>query len=142
MPIVHMLGMVFPPPPYVSVTFTDLPKVTYKPAELDLEMTITINITNSDIDIACDLNNFQHGHIGHIHKISLDLARATVNLASFLKGYGLTAYLHTLVLPNGTRTVLLPQNPQLESICTAFSFGPAHGERGTNSRKGGGSSVW
>lgn len=123
MPIVHILGQVLPPPPsIVSITLTDLPTVTYKPADTDLEMTITVNVTNSLIDVKCDINRFQDGYIGHIHKITFDLARAAINLVSFLKGYGLTVHLHTLIRPDGTRNILLPQNPQLENICTAYSM--------------------
>jgi hypothetical protein len=120
-----MLGSVLPPPPFVSITFADLPKVIYKPPGTDLNITVTVNVNNSAIDVECDMNRFDEQDIGHVHKIAFDTARAAVNLISFLKGYGLTVYLHTLVRPDGTRSVLVPQSPQLESICTAFSTKPA-----------------
>lgn len=126
MPIVHMLGVVLPPPPFVDLTLTDLPQLLYKPTEAGgLEIAVTVKVTSSLIDVECSLNRFQDDDIGQIHKISLDLARASINLVSFLKGYGLSVYLHTLIKPDGVRNALLPENPQLASICTAFTIGPA-----------------
>jgi hypothetical protein len=119
MPIVHLLGIVLPPPPWVSITSKDMPKVSYSPLP-GLDITITINISNSAIDMECNLSRFIEGDIVHVHRITLDIARAVVNLIAFVKGFGLSVYMHTLITPDGTPTVLVTHDPQLAEACTVF----------------------
>jgi hypothetical protein len=125
MPVIHILGLILPPPPFIDITCKDMPTVNFKPEGTGLDIAITIKMSHSLIDIECNVNRFVEDDIGHILKITVDLARAAVNLVGFMMGYGLIVHMHTLVRPDGTRTVLLPQNPQLAAVCTAFSLKPS-----------------
>jgi len=94
MQTVHLLGHVFPS--ILHVTLKDLPEADWIWQERNQKLHFSISITNSKIDVKCDLDNFESGDLVELHRRSFDLVRAAVDLVSFSKGIGLTVVLESI----------------------------------------------
>jgi hypothetical protein len=77
---------------------------------------------NSQVDVECKLNRYTSENLVTVYMRALDICRASVHLASFRMGYGLTVVLEALVDPSGSRSAILPKDDVLASLCTAFTL--------------------
>lgn len=120
MPTVHFLGKVFPQA--VRVTIDHKPTIKWEAPEEGLTMEFTNHIVNSEVDVECKLNRYASENLVAIYMRALDICRASVHLASFKMGYGLTVTLEAFVDSSGSKSAILPKDDALASLCTAFTL--------------------
>ena len=123
MPIVVFRGRVLPS--VIRISFQQLPSIQWQDTALDFKMSFTVTIDESKIQITGDLDKYSDAFIASLNMRALDIARAIIDLACFAKGYGATVILDTLTKPDGTEVQILPHDPSLEPLCTAFKLGLA-----------------
>jgi hypothetical protein len=89
-------------------------------------MDFSIKIVSSKIDVRCDILDppFSVDNISVPYTRALDLTRASVNLAAFSTGLGVTVVLDAMVLPNGDKKDISMSNTALAQLCTAFAVDP------------------
>lgn len=118
MPSVRFTGWVLPKVHVVSAG--PLESVNWVDEELDLEMTFSITIRNSFIEIVCGLNRYDPALTSELYKRALDLSRAAIDLVSFSSGQGMTVMLDRFTDPDGRNTAVAFTYPELARHCTAF----------------------
>jgi len=70
------------------------------------EFTFRVKIVESNITVECDLDRYEERFDSELYKRATDLARACVNLIAFDTGFGLTAMIEVIELPNGMRKAM------------------------------------
>jgi hypothetical protein len=126
MPVIHFLGRIVPASAkHISLSYptpTDKLQSKYVSPENDLEAALTFRIANSQVDVECELNRFDDSpdFLGILHKPVYDLTHALVSIVDFSTGYGLMLYFDYLIKPDGQRSPLLMQHPNLAALCTSF----------------------
>jgi hypothetical protein len=123
MPTIHFLGKIVPSNHY-TVKMWDLPQLHYMSPENGLEVDLTIRIDNSSVDIECVANRTDQNARDHIHKVAYDMARATVNLASFSTGITLTVIFDQLINEDGVTSPFIIQDLSRSALCTAYATAP------------------
>jgi hypothetical protein len=116
MPIVHFLGRVLPPA--LSVSIGHDPTVNWA-TEDGMVYQIKNHIKDSVVDVEVNVNRYAPDDFVHIYKRAFDVARASVNLVAFIRGYGLTVILERFVDPGGNASVIHFIDPSLPPLCTA-----------------------
>lgn len=117
---VQMLGRIYPIIAAVSVT---LPQdISWKWEEKNLDLKFKVRISNSVINVECELERYENSFFEELYKRSYDLVRALVNVVSFQSGIGLTVTLDTHILPDGTPSAILLHHPSLSPLCTAIQL--------------------
>jgi hypothetical protein len=115
----QFLGHILPASAVLNTT--DLPKTNWKAPDLDLDMTFTVQIVNNAISIDVEINKWNKDeHLGHVYMRALDIARGVVDLCSFRSAIGLTVVFETLVEPDGTKSMLLIQQPELAGLASSL----------------------
>jgi hypothetical protein len=122
MPTVYFRGRVLPKP--IEISFTDIPQSDWVWQEEGLTLHFVVRITKSVVEVECRLDRFQNDYIAELHRRAYDLARASVNVAAFATGFGVTVFFDEFVGPNGIPTALIFPNPDLAPICTSFKMPP------------------
>lgn len=122
MPTIHLLGRVLPE---VARIDGQLPELDWKWEEENISLHFRVKISQSSIDVQCDLPIYKPEYITELHKRGSDVARIAVNLICFSTGFGLTTVIETLIAPDGVRSTILPQDLSLASLCTAYGLGAA-----------------
>jgi hypothetical protein len=120
MPTVHFLGKVLPQ--VVQVSLGHKPIVKWEAPDVGLSMEFTNHIINSEVDVECALNRYTSEDFELAYVRAFDICRASVGLASFAMGYGLTVILETFVDPSGSRSPILAKDERVASLCTAFTL--------------------
>jgi hypothetical protein len=92
-----------------------------------LEPIFRVTIDNSAVKVECEIEKYEPGYLGELHRRALDLARASANLAAFAGGLGMIVTLDTLIDPEGRPSALIFTAPALPPLCTAFGLGPDKG---------------
>jgi hypothetical protein len=85
-----------------------------------LEIELRIQIANSFVHIACDLNKYDPTDFDYLFKLCLDFTRVRIDLISFAMGMGFTVALESFVRPDGTFSQIVPQDPQLTAACKSI----------------------
>lgn len=123
MPTVHFRGTVLPALFNLEI---HLPPILWKPRDpqpADPKVVITLNVANSQIDIACELEEFDFNIQGPMVYVRAgDIASAAVDCFCFARGLGQTIVLHTFVDANGNESPIARRNEQLPALCTAFTL--------------------
>lgn len=127
MPIVYFLGTVLPET--VKVTVSKAFEADWPAKDIGLEMHFTLNIENSEINVACEVNRWESDCLVHVYKRAVDMAQSAVNLASFASGFGTTIHMHTVVTPNGEKSAIQHRDDYLPSLVTAFKTGDPNFEQ-------------
>jgi hypothetical protein len=65
-------------------------------------------------------------NISPLYMRALDLARAAINVVSFASGQGISASLDIAIGENGIPTTVIPQDPSIASLCTAYRLSPSN----------------
>jgi hypothetical protein len=120
MPTVHFLGRILPQT--VQVTLDDAPSLKWESSDIGLIMEFKSHIIKSQVDIECTLNRYTPDDFIEVHKRAIDICRATVDLACFNTGRGLTVTIESFVDPNGSKSALEIRNDYLAKLCTAFTL--------------------
>ena len=115
----QFLGRILPSSAVLNTT--DLPKTNWKAPNLDLDMTFTVQIVNSTISVYVEINKWNKDeHLVHVYMRALDIARGIVDLCSFRSAIGMTVVLESLVEPNGAKSLLLLQQPELAGLASSI----------------------
>jgi hypothetical protein len=117
---VHFLGRVIPVEYNVSIGFD--PKIEFKEPQLNFEATFIVHIKNSAVDVECELPAFDPQQVALLYIRAFDRARTAVDLVAFATGISVITVLETLILPNGQRTPVAFQHPDLGRLCTAYAI--------------------
>lgn len=117
---VHFLGDVLPEPAKISINY-DM-SVKWVDREIDLRMVFKPRITDSNIDIFCEVSRWHPDVFASVYMRALDLCKAYVDVVGFAMGWGLTVRLHTFVDPLGNSSPLFFNDPCMAKICTAYSL--------------------
>ena len=89
-------------------------------------MTFHVRVQDGAIVIDCDLNKFdESAHLVVLFMRATELAKASIDLASFASVHGLTAVLETFTDASGTSIPLAAQRPSLEAHAAAVRLGTA-----------------
>jgi len=122
MPSVRFTGRVLPPARSVSIP--NQPTFNWKADDLGLDMTFHVRIQDSLIIIDCDVNKFdESSHLVPLFMRAYDIAKASIDLAAFATGDGLSAVLDTFTDAAGTSIPLAAQRPSLGNYATAVRLG-------------------
>ncbi len=121
MPRARFAGRVLPAA--LNISLPNQPTLHWKADELGLEMSFHVQIGNGSILIDCDLNKFDVAYLLPLFVRAHDIARASVDLAAFATGNGLTMILEEFTDPSGTITKLAAQQPSLAALATAVKLG-------------------
>jgi hypothetical protein len=121
MPTARFTGRVLPAA--LNVSMANQPTFQWEVEELGLNMTFRVQIQDGSIRIDCDVNKFESAYLIPLFMRAHDIARATVDLAAFATGNGLTVILEEFIDPNGTATQLATQRPSLAALATAVKLG-------------------
>jgi hypothetical protein len=120
MPIVKFMGRVLPA--IMELSFDSVPQVDWEATELHLHMKFTIRVVKSEVEIECEIERYQPEYLSHLYMRSFDLARACVDVAAFTTGISLVVHLDKFILPDGSTTSLLINDPKLAALCTAYKM--------------------
>jgi len=123
MSTVYFRGRVLPAP--VEISFNDIPQSNWEWQEEGLTLHFTVRITKSKIEVECNLDRYHDDYIVELHRRAYDLARASINVAAFATGFGVTVFFDEFVGPNGIPTPRVFTNPQLVPECTSFKMNPS-----------------
>ncbi|HLN27507.1 MAG TPA: hypothetical protein VK395_07160 [Gemmataceae bacterium] len=121
MPRVRFLGFVHPMK--VIKVLVTTPEITWKSPDIGLDATFTVQIRDSAVQVDCETNRAGPGDFIHLYFRAFDLSRASVDLISFATGIGLTVVLETFIDERGVGSPMVPQDPGLKSVCTAYMLG-------------------
>jgi hypothetical protein len=88
-----------------------------------LDATFRVRANDGLIRIDCDVNNFDATYLAPLSMRAYDIAKATVDLAAFATGNGLTVILEEFVDPSGAATQLTAQHPSLAALAAAVKLG-------------------
>lgn len=127
MATIHFTGRVLPS--VLKITLQDVPQVRWQATDIGLDMTFTISITDSIVDIECEANRFNQSDVLPLYMRALDLARASVDLVAFAGGYGATVFLDTIITPEGSSSAIFPESPEVRGLCTAFTINSQAGNQ-------------
>lgn len=119
MQTIHFIGRILPDAIRVSIPFRPIVKWE---EELGLVFNFKFNITESNIDIECELPKYQPEMLVPLYMRAFDLCRAQVDLVAFKSGVALTVFLDKLIDPQGIQTSLVGQNNELSDLCNAFEL--------------------
>jgi len=127
MPVVHFKGRVIPE--FSEINVRGLPPIAFTEPPTDglpngLHIVTTITIENSEIDLECDVKEYEPRLMGWIHNRVIGLARAIVDLYGFTLGVSLLVVLDKFVDENRSEKKLLILNHSLQECCTLTSFEP------------------
>jgi hypothetical protein len=120
MPTIHFLGRVLPE--VVKISVGHKPQLKWEAHDTGLTMEFTNHITDSKIDVECRLNRWTADDFVPAYMRALDLCRASLNVVSFATGWGLTAFLDSLIDPTGKLSPLLCRDDSIPPLCTAFTL--------------------
>jgi hypothetical protein len=121
MPTARFSGRVLPAA--LNVSIENRPVFHWKADELGLDMTFRVEIQNGLIRIGCDVNKFEDSYLVPLFMRAYDIARASVDVAAFATGSGLTVILEEFIDPGGMTVPLAAQQPALAALATAVKLG-------------------
>ena len=118
---VHFIGRTFPEPFSLAIR---LPELKWLWLQENLELLFRVFVSNSFVNIECELARFEPSYFIELLKRASDLAQTAVNLAAFATGQSITVKLETWIQPDGTPATIMLGDPPLAPICTAYGLGP------------------
>jgi hypothetical protein len=117
---VQFIGKVLPDAVKVTVT---LPELTWKWSEENVDIKFQIKIGNSVVNAEVEIPAYdQSRHFNELYKRVSDLVKTAVNLVSYSNGWGLVVIIETVIGPDGMPNALLPQDPRLKPLVTAYAL--------------------
>ena len=119
---IQILGRVLPSAAQINVR---MPELEWKWEERRVNLKFRVNISNSVVNVECELEEYKPEFFVEIYKRALDLSRAAVNVVAFAVAIGVTVILETLIGPDGIPSAILLTDPGVVSLVTAYNLDPA-----------------
>src|SRR5437763_8310366 len=116
---IQILGRVLPSAAQINVR---MPELEWKWEERRVNLKFRVNISNSVVNVECELEEYKPEFFVEIYKRALDLSRAAVNVVAFAVGIGVTVI---LIGPDGIPSAILLTDPGVVSLVTAYNLDPA-----------------
>lgn len=91
--------------------------------EADLEFRFRVQIGGGGVLVDCEVGRWDAGVLVEAYRMALELARAPVNLVSFMLGEAVAVSLDELVEPDGRRSALRFNDDLLPPLVTAVDAG-------------------
>lgn len=120
------IGSIIPPGKY-NLTTKELPTVSYPITAIQTTITCAIQIEQSIITVACEVDEYEHEMLGWYLNYVTDFARAVVQLAGFSLTDFLDVYFYEVITPDGTTLKLHQSYPNLQKLCTVFALNDKFG---------------
>ncbi|MBR8303469.1 hypothetical protein KDW49_22430 [Burkholderia dolosa] len=117
---IYFRGRVLPNQPQVSINY--MPSIKWKDVDWDVALEFLFRIQNSNVDVECQLEAWLPEYFPQVHQRALDICRAQVDVVAFSQGIGLTVIFDTFTDPDGRITSIAHANPELATLCTAYSL--------------------
>lgn len=121
MPTIHFLGQIFP---RRGITLNESPQMELRSPSL--RTIVTIQITDSQIDVTCELDHYDRQDVDILHLHVFQLVRTWVDAIAFSRGMGLTTVIEFFVDPSGERAIMQAHDPLLENLCLIPIPVPSH----------------
>jgi hypothetical protein len=119
---VQFIGRVLPGA--IKIT-ANSPELKWAWEEQTAPLKFRVKIGNSIVNVECELESFKPQYVTELHRRALDLASALVNLVAFANGWGLSVVLEAVIGPDGLPSEIVPIDPSLPPIVTAFTLHPS-----------------
>jgi hypothetical protein len=110
-------------PAVLNVSLANRPTFQWRSEELGLDMTFRVEIRDGSIRIDCNLNKYEDAYLVPLFMRAQDIATASVDLAAFATGSGLSVVLEEFSDPTGAVTPLAAQQPSLAALVYAVKPG-------------------
>ncbi len=120
MPTVKFVGRVIPELPEGGAIHP--PAISIRNTKNNLSVTFEVHVEKSEVIVIGECNRFEPGDLGILVTRATDLVNSAVDLISFYVGAGFRVVLEKVTAPDGRETRLLPVQPQLRGLCTAYSL--------------------
>jgi hypothetical protein len=120
MPIGFFSGRVLPSG--LGMSLGNATRIRLGASEFGGAVVFTIAIINAEIDIDCEVEEYQDDRLGYLHARAFDLARACVDVVAFGTGQGMTVILDTFTKPDGTAVPLAFAQRSLAAECTVYKI--------------------
>lgn len=115
MPHVQFLGSVHPSG--YGINLTGFPGVTFRDALLDLVVSTNVYISDSKVEIHCDLNQFDEStHLAFVSMVAYDAAKAVIDLVAFKDAVGLTFVMDRFKNLDGVTRPFILREPALMAL--------------------------
>jgi len=125
MPVILFRGTVRPP--IFKINVAKMPTIRYGWPADNLSADFSISITDSKIEIKCDVSRFEKDeHLSMLAMHAYDLSMATIDSFCFFYGFGLRVFIEIFVDADGKQTALTPRSEEVVGLCTAFNLDPSH----------------
>jgi len=118
MPIVRFQGKVLPAHILISAKYPARKRIGHPQMG---DMTIECQVKDSQIEIWCNVQNWQHDYLAILNMDVTNVIRSYTDLYSFGSGLGLLAFLETVTFPDGAIEPLTSISEELGSECTAYN---------------------
>lgn len=83
--------------------------------------TFNIQIKDSCVLVECK-TTYLPSDLTSLYMRAFDLSRAAVDLVSFANGWGLSVILDAVIKPDGSRSTLFPQDPELSDLSSVLTI--------------------
>jgi hypothetical protein len=126
MPNLRFTGRILP-----KIAIVNFPDVTnrFGPDDLGFPILMNVTIRDSKVEVNCEVERFEEGHIDVLLGRAEDLVHACVDLGCFATGVGLLVEIDMIVRPDGTSGPILKQDERLGKLCTAFNIPPVSSQQ-------------
>jgi hypothetical protein len=126
MPTIHFKGVVLPET--WQITVNPEPSIKWQPTDTSqAPIEFTEHVASSQIDVKCEVSEFQAANYSEAYWHAVALANAAVDLVAFGMGIALTVYFHTFIGPSGVGGPIIHRR-EYGDICTSFPINSLHAE--------------
>lgn len=117
MPLVRFLGTLTPG--HIRIDFNHREPVLWPEPDLNLELAFTIDMAGGAVRVDCEASWWDDGLLVFVHRRAFELARAPVNVLSFVWGVAVSVQLDRFISHNGEERWLQFDDPRLPQLVTA-----------------------
>jgi hypothetical protein len=118
MPVVKLIGEVFPRGYELSIT--TIPSAQWKSDELGLDLQFVMTLQKSKIEMSVHCNRYSEEDRHQIYLVAYDVARTAVEIVAFKMGVAFSVIFSKSITPDGIERNVIMEYPWLAEECTSF----------------------
>lgn len=119
MPTVHFMGYI--EPKNLHLVMEGLSSYLSEDLSTGARTKFTLAILDGTVSVECEVDSFSPDDVSHLANQAGDLARAAVDLLSFIHGWGLSVHLDTIIEPDDSEHTSMNKIEKFNGLCTAYS---------------------